>query len=231
MGLKEFAFHILELIAALAGSYYYLKTKSEKIRPFVWYLWVVVCVETLGMYGFLLQYNYDNEIFIWIKNSVFCYNRWLYNLYELASIVLFGIFYWRVIDDNLSKKVVRFSSTAYVIFSILYFIFSDDFFIKSIPYNFLLATIIVFLFVMLYYRQVLNSDRIMLFYKSPIFYISSGLLLWYLGVAPLFIFDGYFYEVNQNFVEFRSLYLLIANILLYSCYTFGFLYTLQFKKQ
>ena len=62
MSNTDFIFHIAELIAALAGSYFYLKTSNKLIKPFVWYLWTVVIVETFGMYGFFLLNNYDNEI-------------------------------------------------------------------------------------------------------------------------------------------------------------------------
>lgn len=230
MNFNVFLFHILELIAAVAGSIYYIKTRDYKIKPFVWYLWIMVIVETIGMYGYILQYNFDNEIFIWIKNSVFCYNSWLYNLFNLATILLFGVFYNKLIKSKIDKNIIKLIIILYVIFSVLYFVFSGGFFIKSIPYDFLLSTFVVFVFVMLYYKQLLNSEKILFFYKSPYFYISSGLLLWFLCVTPLFIFDAYFYEINQSFIEFRSLYLLIANIFLYVCFTFGFLYTIQYKK-
>ena len=230
MSHTDFIFHIAELIAALAGSYFYLKTRNKLIKPFVWYLWVVVIVETFGMYGFLLLNNYDNEIFISIKNSVWCYNRWLYNVYEFISVILFGIYFRNILNRESDKMVVKVSVIIYSIFTIVYFIISDGFFIKSIPFNFLLQTFLVFVFVMLYYRQLLKSDEILIFYKSAIFYINLGLMLWFLTVSPLFIFDGYFYTINQDFIEFRKMYLFIANLLLYSCYTFGFLYSLQFKK-
>ena len=231
MGFDDLVFHLFELIAALAGAYYYLKTKDAKVKPFVWFLWVVVFVETVGMYGYILQYNFDNNMFIWLKNSVFCTNTWLYNLFNLASIFFFGMFYKRVLSHESDKKIIDFLVIIYIVFSILYFILTKSFFIKAIPYDFLLATLIVFIFVLLYYKELFKSDKILFFYKSTFFYISSGLLLWHLCVSPLFIFNGYFYDINQNFVEFRSTYLLVANILLYSCYTFAFLYTLQFKKQ
>jgi uncharacterized membrane protein YfcA len=230
MSFNVFLYHILELISALAGSYYFLKTKDVKIKPFVWYLWIMVFVETVGMYGYILQYNYDNELFIWIKNSSFCSNTWLYNIFSLVYIFLFGLFYYRLIDNKFDKRVIKFSVIIYIIFSLFYFGFTRGFFIKSLPYNFLLETLIVFLYVMLHFKQLLRSEKILVFYKSPYFYLSSGLLLWYLCVTPLFIFNTYFNEVNTNFLEFRSFYLLIANIFLYLCYTFGFLYTIRYKK-
>lgn len=225
------AIHLIELLAALAGSYYYLKTKDNQIRIFVWYLWLIVGVETFGMYGYLLQNNYDNVLFIWIKNSVFCSNTWLYNIYSLVSIILFWKFYSLIIDDYISKKIIKFSTIIYIFFSVIYFTLSGAFFTKSIPYDVFFETFLVFIFVMLYYRQLLKSDKILFFYKLPVFYLSSGLLLWYLCITPLYIFDGYHYAINKDFIKFRNSFNSFANILLYSCYTFGFLYTLQYKKQ
>lgn len=230
MSFNVFLFHILELIAALAGSYYYLKTEDIKVKPFVWYLWVMVFVETAGMYGYVMQYNFDNELFIWIKNSNFCANTWLYNLFHIATVILFGMFYSRLIENNFDRKVIRLSVISYILFSLFYFGFTKGFFNKTLPYNFLLETLIVFLFVMLYFKQLLKSEKILFFYKSSYFYISIGLLLWYLCVTPLFIFNTYFKAVNTNFLEFRSLFLLIANILLYLCFTFGFLFTIRHNK-
>ena len=229
--IMDFFYHIIELIAALAGTYFYMNTKESKVKIFVWYLWITVFVETFGMYGYILQNNYDNALFIWIKNSPICSNTWLYNTYSFVSIILFGKFFIRIINDKWSKKIIIWSVVLNTLCIIIYFIVSDKFFIISIPYNFLFNTFLIFMFVMLYYRQLLKSDDVLFFYKSPIFYISSGLFLWHLCVAPLVIFNGYLFEINQNFIEFRGFYLFIANTLLYSCYTFGFLYTLQFKKK
>lgn len=225
------AIHIIELIAALAGTYYYLKTRDKQMKIFILYLWIVVFIETVAMYGYVLQNNYDNKLFIWLKNSVFCYNTWLYNIFSFVSIILFGRFYTGIIKDGLSKLIIKYSVFAYVIFTIFYFLFSGTFFTKSLPYDVLLETLIVFVLVMLYYKQLLKSDKILVFYKLPVFHISSGLLLWYLCVTPLFIFDSYIYEINKNFIQFRYVYLFVVNIFLYSCYTFAFLYTIRFKKK
>lgn len=221
---------MVELIAAIAGAYYYFKTKDHQIKIFVWYLWLTVAVETIGMYGYLNYNNFDNTIINWIKNSVFSSNTWLYNTYYLASSIVFALFYLKVVKDHLSKNIIKFSVLIYVIFTIAYYIISGTFFTKSVPYDILLQTLLVFIYVMLYYKQLLKSDRILYFYKLPIFYISSGLLFWYLCVTPLFIFDAYLNLINADFIKFQRSYLLIANTLLYSCYTFGFLYTVQYKK-
>lgn len=231
MGFDDFVFHLMELIAALSGSFYYLKTKDNRVQPFIWFLWVIVFVETFGMYGYILLNNYDNEIFIWIKNSELCRNTWLYNIYNFSTIFFLGLFFKRILSSKVSQKIIVFVVVFISCSTILYFAISGNFFKMSLPYDFLMQTFAVFIFVMLYYFELLNSDKILYFYKSPIFYLSTGILLWFLCVSPLFIFDGYLYAINKDFLDFRYFYLFIANILLYSCYTFGFLYPLHIRKQ
>lgn len=225
------AIHIIELIAALAGTYYYFKTMDGQMRLFVWYLWFIVFIETLGMYSYFLHSNYDYEWFIWLKNSVICSNIWLYNIFSFVCILIYGRFFLGIITHKLSKIIIKLSVILYSIFTSIYFLVSDTFFQKSLPYDAILGAFIVFVFVMLYYKYLLSSDKILLFYREPIFYISSGLLLFYLCTTPIFIFDGYFYEINKDYLQFRYLYMLIVNMFLYSCYTFAFLYTIQFKKE
>jgi hypothetical protein len=225
------AIHIIELIAALAGIYYYWQTKDDKMKIFIWYLWFMVFVETFGMYGYLLQNNYDYDWFIWLKNSVWCTNTWLYNIFSYVSILVFGIFYRNILNDRSSKTIIKILLIIFSGFTILYFVFNRTFFDKSLPYIVFIETLMVFIFVMLYFKQLLSSDKVLLFYRLPVFYISVTLLLFYLCTAPLFTFDSYFYEINKSFIQFRQIYMFVVNIFLYSCLTFAFIYTIQFKKK
>ncbi|MCA0133184.1 hypothetical protein [Winogradskyella alexanderae] len=223
--------HIIELIAAIAGSIYYLKTKDKILKPFVWYLWFVVFVETVGMYGYIMQWNFDNELFIKLKNSAFCENRWLYNTFAFVSLLFYWFFYNSIISDKKSKGLLDVLGILYVVFTLGFFIVTDGFFVKQIPYDAFLETLFIFVAVILYYRQLLIGENVLYFYREPLFYVSTSLLLWHLIITPLVIFDGYFNLINKRFIGFRMNYLLFTNIILYSCYTFGFLYTLQFRKQ
>lgn len=229
MKITDFTHNILELIAALTASFYYYKTKDHSFKTFVWYLWLIVIVETLGLYGYVLQNNYDNSWFIWLKNSVFCSNVWLFNIYGILALILLGLFYIRNLKDTFSKNVIKAIVLISTFFALIYFLVTNGFFEKTIPYHFTIQTFAVFIFVILYFRELIKSDELLEFYKSYLFYISLGLMLWYLCVTPLFIFDGYFYAINKEFVVFRKNYLLTFNILLYSCYIFAFFLSLYHK--
>ena len=215
-----------ELFAALSGSYYLRKVNDSRLRIFVYYLWLTVVVEIIGRYGYLMQYDFDNAWFIAFKNSVFRTNTWLYNIYSYLAIGLIGIFYKSFMSTYKSRAAILSIIGLYSLFTILYFTLTDDFFKLTLPFNLIIATLIICFYVIMYFLELIKSDNILDFHKLPSFYISIGLLLWYLCVMPLFIFNSYLLSFNTDFIAFRILLLLFINICTYSCFAFAFLYPL-----
>ncbi len=226
---NPFITNLVELFSACCGSWYLHKTGNQKLKTFVYYLWLTVLVENLGTYTYLLQNNYDFEWFRVIKNSVFCNNTWLYNIYFFLSVGLLGIFYSGLLDAKKNKLFIRVLFLIYCFFSLFYFVFTDAFFVMGLPYDSIIVATIITLYFIVYFLELINSEVILKFYKLPSFYISIGLLMWHLCVTPLFIFNGYYKAINVDFIQFRTLLLLFINIFTYSCFSFGFLYSLYKK--
>lgn len=220
----------VEFIAAISGTVYIKNNKNSVVKIFVYYLWITFFVEVIGEYGRLMRNNYDYDWFIAIKNSVFCENMWLYNIYSYVAIGFIGVFYSNLMLNIFYKNIIRGALVLFSLFTFIFFTVSDAFFLKSLPYDFILGTAVICLFVILYFIELMKSDEILNYYKLPSFYISIALLLWYLCVTPLFIFDGYFLEINAEFVIFKYLLLLIINICTYLCFAFGFWYSLYKRK-
>lgn len=228
---RSFITKFLEVLAAILGSIYLKHTKNQKLKVFVVFLWITVVVEILGYYKHLLQDNYDYSWFMAWKNSVFCQNIWLYNIYNFLTIGFLGVFYSDLITNTTSKLIIRFIIITYSVFSICYYIFTDAFFVIGLPYDNILGSVIISIFIILYFKELMSSDFILQYYKLPSFYISVALLLWHLCATPLFIYHGYLLPFNTEFVNFRTLLLLYINIFTYSCITFGFWYSLKRSKQ
>lgn len=220
----------LEFTAAFAGSYYLKRTNDSLCRPFVYYLWIVTFVEILALYTFLVHSDTTNSILLTIRNSPFRSNFWLYNVFGLVLFNFVGQFYYRLMVSTTSKKIVMFIILGFNIGYVLYFILTKDMF-TSQPYLILVKTFLFFIMTLLYYRQLLLSSEIIYFYRETAFYIVTGLILWHISVTPIVLFMDFYKAINPNFVEFRVLYLLAVNFILYSCITFGFLYTLRFKEK
>lgn len=220
--------YLVEILAAMAGSLYIYKSKDESVRYFVMYLWLTVIVEYTAIYSRFMLNNYDNKLFVLIKNSPFCTNNWLYNVYAVVLIILLGKYYENLISNFKHKNYIKMLVIGFSIFSIFYLIFSDAFFNNSLPYGLMIQTLIVSFFVCLYYLSIINSEKILAFYKSKHFYLSTTLLLWSLAITPLIIFNGYYRLNNPNFIYLRRFILLCSNIIMYLCFTAVFL-TSYFK--
>lgn len=223
---REFITKFVEVLAAITGSIYLRKTNNKKLSVFVYYLWLTVAVEFLGRYTYIMQRNFDYEWFINLKNSFFCYNTWLYNIYSFMAIGLLGIFYSDLLINKSFKIIIRFIFLGYSLFTIGYYILTNAFLEQSINYDFILGAIIIGIYVILYFIELMKSEYLLKYYTLPSFYISIALLLWYICATPLFIFDNYFKAINEGFVNFRHLVLLIINIFTYTCIIFGFWYSL-----
>ena len=226
----DLLFHYFELAAALASSYYWLKTKDKSVRPFIWYLWLTVFVETLSLYTYLYD-HFDNAIINWIDNSIFHGNTWLYNIYHSVSLILIGMFLIRNTKTEFSHKIIKIILITCTLFVVSYFLISGKLFEMSLPYNLAIQTFAIFIMVILYLRELIQSDQILDFYKSHVFYISLALMLWHISLTPLFIFDSYYRAANEGFFTFRDIFLNTFNILLYSCYVFAFFYSLYHKRK
>ena len=221
----------VELIAAVSGTLYLKKNKNSVLKIFVYYLWLTFIVELIGEYSEIMQNNYDYDWYISFKNSVFCSNSWMYNIYSFLAIGMIGVFYSSMMSTNLAKIIIRAVIVIYSLSVLIFFTTTDAFFYMKLPYDLILGTIIICIYVILYFIELMRNDEILEFYKLPSFYVSIGLMLWYICVMPLFIYDEYFKAINTNFVKFRYLLLLIINIFTYLCYAFGFWYALYSNKQ
>lgn len=222
---------IFEIIAAIFGSYYISKVNNSVLKIFVYYLWLTVFVEIVSAYTYLFLNNYDLDWYIELKNGVFCSNIWLYNIYDFLSIGIIGLFYSNLMTSKVFQNSIRLICSAYALFAFAFFTFTDGFFVKSLPYAFIVGTGSICIYVIFYFIELMKSEEILSFYKLPSFYISIALLIWNLCVTPLFIFNSYFDSMNLKFVEFRSQFLLIINIFTYLCFAFGFWYSLKKSKQ
>ncbi len=214
--------HILEFIAAFSGFYYLTKNKNSKLRYFVYYLVLTVCLDALGTYTSL----YNTFDFLKpIQDTIFRENFWLYNIYVIGSLFFYIIFYKRILKNKRLKKVLSILLVI-SIFIVCFNLFKGGikFFETNLKYNFIWTTFSVFVCVALYFYEVLISDDILIFYKSSLFYISIGLLLWWLVLPPMIFYMPYYKEIYPEVVQVRGVIMLVLNIYLYGCYIIGFLW-------
>lgn len=216
--------YILEICAALAGTYYLRKTRNPvpNSKLIVGYLWLVVAVETIGLYP-AFNYFTDFSYMPFLKETSWERNIWLYNAFQIITFLIFYIFFTNQLQNKKNKRIFKFITVIFVFTAILNLILTDIFFEKSSAYSFIMGTFILITLIFVYYFELLKSDKILYFYKSLVFYISVGLLLWYVTITPIFIFNKYFTSASPEFVKLHSTILNISNYFLYCMFIATFI--------
>lgn len=109
----------------------------------------------------------------------------IYTAYSLLEYLLISLFYYLLARDALHRKIIFGVSIAFVCF-----FFGLLRFNKDSPSNFsvisVVESIVLVLWVLLYFRQLITHQLYVDLKKSPPFWISVGFLLYFLGTFFLF---------------------------------------------
>lgn len=73
--------------------------------------------------------------------------------------------------------------------------------------------------VILYFLELLYSDKILLSFNTLEFYVSAVILVWWLTTMPLEFYKGYFNTNDKNYVELRQGIITFANYLMNLCFS------------
>ena len=213
----------LEFLAAVTGIFCYKKYKSSAAKFFVIYLVYIFLVDFFGRYPtFLKDFGFDYLI----KNTVFEKNYLWYAVFgSLGRMLYFLVFYRKILRTELFKKLYSYVAYFLVTISIISLIAGiEQFYQKSSSFISINSSILIILGSILYLVEVLQSDKILDFYKSINFYISSVFLIWLLIITPLTFYEIYFSTADWNFVFLKWQIYLFANIFMYLTFTFALIY-------
>lgn len=139
------------------------KTFSYKVLSFI--LCLTAIVELLGFYNITINKSGLN----------------LYVFYGFFLFNLISLFYKRVLDFKVRKKILLALMILFNISVILTFLN-----IISLNYLIMTGSIIASIYSFLYLRKLLISDNIIVYSKVLPFWISVGFLVFYLPAIPFF---------------------------------------------
>ncbi|MBL0683745.1 hypothetical protein [Aquimarina mytili] len=206
--LRDFSTLFIGLLSPIIGSIYFYKYKDSVLKYFLAYLWISVILD----YGAYIAREYFD-----IGN-----NGIVYNIFFFFSFIYLSSLYYRILRDPKKKKAVYAFIFVYIISFIVggfYENYMTDF--QSIP--FITASILFVLQAALYFIEILNSKRILYIKKNLFFWISIGILVYYVGNIPFRIAIKYYLEKESTTILFSLLYVLI--ILTHICYMIGFIWS------
>ena len=191
-----------EFASLLLAIFYYSKYKSYSFyKYFVFYLLSIV------VFSFISRPEINKDWIEIFNNGVKVLN--VFTFFEFNLIVL--IFYHLI--NN--KKTIELIKLIAIIFNIIYFI--SFFFLELQNYTVILEGVLNSFFIILFFKELLNSDSVLNYKKLLPFWISVGMLLFYLTSIPFFAV--LYSRILSNRIMFPILYSLI--IVLHSCFIFG----------
>ncbi len=202
--------HSLSFLSLVLYSSRYLKTKAFlKMRFFILYLF--------------FMFSIDVGALILLKNGI--ENSFLYNILSLVEFNLLFFFYKEVSKNELTKNVSKINIILYnFIFLITSIYFGKG--VLSNTYNNLAPLFGAFqisIVLILFLREFLISEEVLSYKKNILFWITVGLLLYYLGTLPLTGVLSYM-EKNDSFQFLYHIQKLLT-ILMHTCFITGFLWS------
>ena len=207
----------LELISAIVGTIYFYKYKNTALKYFLYLLWYITITEFFGMYirktGHLA----------YIDENGLIYNKWLYNIMHLVLFNTIYIIYYKNLKTIKFKKMLRvfvfIFSTAYL----FNWIFLQNFIKESAVMPRILGSVFLITSVIFFFIELLRSEKVLVFHRMLLFWISVGLLIFYTGTIP-FILKKNGYMLIPGIHKLFLIVYLLGNTM-YLTFTFGFIWS------
>jgi len=194
----------LELLVAILATITWKKYKNTPERNFIYYLWVTIIVEA-PLFA-LLAYYYEVP------------PHWLYNLYYLFCFYFILNWFYRI----LKIELIKYLSYGVLVVFILNF-FTQNFEDEHFFFQYMYGAVSILIASTFYYINLLKSNDIFHLRYKLSFWITTGFLLFYIGMIPVQLLP------NISTIEYRNEYsdiiLIALNVILYGCFITGLLLT------
>ncbi|TNJ46511.1 hypothetical protein KFZ70_13850 [Tamlana fucoidanivorans] len=215
-------YSILEGLSAITALICYKKYRLTTARYFIWFLVYLTICDYANNYVHHIQ----NGFFSFLQGTKLVRNYWWTTIYwKVGAILFFAFYYYMILQKKRFKQILKYAGCIFLGFSVIYIIWHwEAFFKQFFPIISVLGAVIIFLCTMFYFIEVLQSDKILTFYKSLNFYISAAIFIWWLIITPLVFYDIYNAHFDWNFIFLKWEIYLFANLCMYLTFTFALIW-------
>lgn len=206
--------HLVEFIAALVGVCCYAKYKGTVVELLIFFLVYTCIIDGIAIYPSVF---YDLGVWRQLKGTFLYSNHWWYTIFwGIGSSMFYTMYYYKIVSNTMLKLIIKYTAIVFLLFSIISIVTDIEYFkINTFRSIKAFSSFIVLLCVCSYFIEILNSDRILKFYKSFNFYFSVIVLLWWLIITPTVFYDQFYNRLDPEFMNFRRLIFLGLNCFMY----------------
>jgi len=150
-------------------------------------------------------------------------NSWFFNIFTTIEFLYYSLIFFKLSKSHFQRKIIAITAGAFLIFTSINIFFIQGF-RKFHTISYRVGAVMVVVWCCLYFRQLMQSSEYIILIRNPYFWISTGLLFFYLGF--FFYFSAFDYIVYKKIKFSKELFGIISdtlNILLYSCFVIALL--------
>ena len=198
-------FEYAEMLALLTSIFCIKWLWKTPYSLFLPYLLMIVAAEQLGTH--------------FGQNKKYTYNILMYNCTTIVEFAFFFYLFYVNFNSIRLKRMVLFSIFIQVLFSLINLTYIQKL-NEFNSYSMLLGTVIIILLVFIYFYNAFENNEPMHLINKPMFWISSGIFLFYLGDFTFNLM--YPYLIRNNLNRESRLFGLINNNLIvfeYICFS------------
>jgi hypothetical protein len=173
----------------------------------------------LKLFLIFIGYSFLTEISAVILGVFLGINTFpIYNTWILVNQFFFFFFFINLLQNSFKKYIVKFIIGLYALFTLIAISFYINFSGSYLSMNDIIGSILIVIVILMYFSELLQSDKILNINKSIYFWISLGVLLFNIGFIPVNIF--------AEFISFNGVFNIVAiflNVLMAGCFITGFI--------
>lgn len=170
--------------------------------------------------GFLILNNEEFSLFANDRYSF--YNMVIYNIYSIFFYLYFLYLYWCYLENTKARTFIRYSAILFLLVVFINPLF-QDFMMRSQLYSYLLGGFLLIICSILYLIQLRDPARTFSVSRDLLFWLSLGLLIFYLGYLPIKIIrHSSIINDMEIAIIVRRIHLSLI-VIMYSCFIIGFL--------
>lgn len=205
----ENAVLVFEGIAALLAFICYKKYSHTYLRFFPWLLLYVFLTEIAAI--FVLEHFKSNVV--------------IYNVYNIILFLYFYFVFYKNTASKRDKKLILAAVSIFLVSSIVNLIFSS-FYATPQLLAYITGACMLILCIILYFVEILYTSQKIQIDHDLLFWVSIGLLLFYVGYIPIKLSRHFFESARSAFMTLLVVHRILV-LIMNGCFIIGFLWTRQ----
>jgi len=208
-----------ELLASIVGTIYFYKYRHTVLKYFLILLWYITLTEFSGWY---ISSNRIESLLFFDQNGTL-YNLWMYNLLRVFTFSTIFYIYIKSINTKRYNQLIKTFLITYLILVIINWLFIQSFIFEMSEIPRVIGSLFATITVIFYFIELLKSEKIITFHRGLLFWISTGILLYYSGSIPFALkWNGYMLIPGIHKIFLINT---ILSLTMYLTFTFGFIWS------